>query len=131
MRVKPFAFAAFAALSPFTPVSADEQTSTLSELQAIMQRHIDSQLIDGAIQNLNLRSGKVSLYYPIETHSMVMAIGDDYILCTDLATAEGTKVPVDIYVTETEGGFRVYQTEINNREPLEKLIKADLVERIR
>ena len=121
----------FALIITISPVDADEKTSLLSELQVSMQRHIDSQLINGAIHSLDLETGELSLFYPIETHSMVMAIDDDFILCTDLATLDGTKVPLDLYVTRTDDGFRVYQTEINNREPLEQLVKANRVERIR
>jgi len=131
MHAKVFVFFGFAMAAIVGPVNADETAGTLSQLQVVMQRHIDSQLIDGAIHQRDLENGKVVRYYPVETHSMVMAIGDDYILCTDLKTTDGNSVPVDIYVTRSNGTFRVFQTEIDNREPLEDLIRAKLVERIR
>ncbi len=110
---------------------ADKDAADLAALQVVMQRHIDSQLIDGALHHLDLETGQVVRYYPTEAHAMVMAIGDDYILCTDLASTDGASVPVDFYVTPTDDGYRVYQTEIDNREPLRALIGKNQVERIR
>lgn len=120
-----------AGLSASGAALADKDAADLAALQVVMQRHIDSQLIDGALHHLDLETGNVVRYYPTEAHAMVMAIGDDYILCTDLASTQGASVPVDFYVTPTDDGYRVYQTEIDNREPLRALIDKNQVERIR
>jgi|SRR6056297_1404513 len=120
-----------AAFIMHSPALADNTTDLIAELQLTMQRHVDQSLIDGAIQRRDFETGDVIRYFPIDTHSMVMAMGEDYVLCLDLTTENGSSAPVDFYITETDSGFRVYQTEINNREALENLMSAGRVERIR
>lgn len=113
------------------PVLAQDDTAKIAELQVVMQRHIDSILIDGAIRSVDFETGNFQDFYPTGAHTMVMGLGTDYVLCSDLTTKEGASVPVDFYITETASGFSVYQTEIDNRAPLQSLIKQGLVERIR
>jgi hypothetical protein len=115
----------------FSTARADQSVTLLAQLQTVMQRHIEGQLIDGALRVRDLSSGDISLYYPTERHSMVMSIDEDYILCTDLVSESGESVPVDFYVTSAGDDYFVYQTEINNRRPLEALMKKNLVERLR
>lgn len=128
MRLQSLAFASFLSLSP---ALADDATDLIAELQMTMQRHVDQSLIDGAIQRLDFETGDMVRYFPNDTHSMVMAMGEDYVLCLGLTTENGSSAPVDFYITETGSGFRVYQTEINNREVLENLMRAGRVERIK
>ena len=115
----------------FSTARADQSVTLLAELQTVMQRHIEGQLIDGALRVRDLSNGDVSLYYPTERHSMVMSIDEDYILCTDLVSESGEAVPVDFYVTSVGDDYFVYQTEINNRRPLKALVEKNLVERLR
>ena len=115
----------------FSTARADQSVTFLAELQTVMQRHIEGQLIDGALRVRDLSSGDISLYYPTERHSMVMSIDEDYILCTDLVSESGESVPVDFYVTSAGDDYFVYQTEINNRRPLKALMKKNLVKRLR
>lgn len=128
MRLISLVFGGFVACSS---ALADEKTDLIAELQLTMQRHVDQSLVDGAIQRRDFETGEVVRYFPIDTHSMVMALDEDYVLCLDLTTENGSSVPVDFYITETGSGFRVYQTEINNREVLENLMKAGRVERVK
>ena len=115
----------------FSTAKADQSVTLLAQLQTVMQRHIEGQLIDGALRVRDLSSGDISLYYPTERHSMVMSIDEDYILCTDLVSESGESVPVDFYVTSAGDDYFVYQTEINNRRPLKALMKKNLVKRLR
>jgi hypothetical protein len=115
----------------FSTARADQSVTLLAQLQTVMQRHIEGQLIDGALRVRDLSSGDISLYYPTERHSMVMSIDEDYILCTDLVSESGESVPVDFYVTSEGDDYFVYQTEINNRRPLKALMNKNLVERLR
>jgi hypothetical protein len=115
----------------FSTARADQSVTLLAKLQTVMQRHIEGQLIDGALRVRDLSNGDVSLYYPTERHSMVMSIDEDYILCTDLVSESGESVPVDFYVTSAGDDYFVYQTEINNRRPLKALVEKNLVERLR
>ena len=114
-----------------SPALADDTTNLIAELQITMQRHVDQSLTDGAIQRRDFETGDVVRYFPVDTHSMVMTLGEDYVLCLDLTTEDGSSAPVDFYITQTDSGFRVYQTEINNREVLENLMRAGRVERLR
>lgn len=123
--------AVLAAVMLAKPSHANETAVDLANLQVIMQRHIDSQLIDGAMHKIDFEDGTITEYYPTEAHPMVMAFGDDYILCTDLASKGGDAVPVDFYLTEADGTYRVYQTEIDNRQPLRGLMDKGLVKRVR
>jgi hypothetical protein len=115
----------------FSTARADQSVTLLAKLQTVMQRHIEGQLIDGALRVRDLSNGDVYLYYPTERHSMVMSIDEDYILCTDLVSESGESVPVDFYVTSAGDDYFVYQTEINNRRPLKALVEKNLVERLR
>ena len=128
MRLVSLVFGGFFA---FSSALADEKTDLIAKLQLVMQRHVDQSLIDGAIHRRDFETGEVVKYFPIDTHSMVMALDEDYVLCLDLTTESGSSVPVDFYITETVSGFRVYQAEINNREVLESLMKTGRVERVR
>lgn len=128
MHLRAFLCAAFIFHSP---ALADDTTDLIAKLQLTMQRHVDQSLIGGAIQRRDLETGEIIRYYPIDTHSMVLAMGEDYVLCLDLTKENGSSVPVDFYITEASDGFRVYQTEIDNRKALEDLVRAGRVERIK
>jgi len=101
-----------------------------TDLQVTMQRHIESSLVDGAITSLNMESGALEPLYPTEAHPMVLVGRDFFVLCSELKSADGRQLPVDFYVTETEDGFRVFHTEIDNREPLNKLMADNRVNRL-
>ena len=93
-------------------------------LQAIMQHHVQKNLVDGVYPNVKLKNGKVSDLAPTKSHAMVVAIGGGYVLCTDFRDSEGQSVNVDFYITSKNGRFMVFQTEIDNRAPLNKLIAS-------
>ena len=63
-----------------SPALADDTTDLIAKLQLTMQRHVDQSLIGGAIQRRDLETGEIIRYYPIDTHSMVLVMGEDYVL---------------------------------------------------
>lgn len=105
-------------------VSMDDKVA----LQAAMFSYIDNQSIDGVIPHVRLDSGEIVDLVPTKAHPMVLKFGDDFVLCTDFRDPEGKFVNVDFYLKRREGTFAVFQTEINNRGPLENLMKKGVVE---
>ena len=104
-------------------VSMDDKVA----LQAVMASYIESHLVDGIIPHVLLDKGEVVSLVPTKAHPMILTMGDDYVLCTDFRAEDGTFVNVDFYVARAETGFVIYQTEIGNRAPLEKMMEAGKV----
>lgn len=93
------------------------------ELQASMLQHINAMTIDGVIPYVSLSDGSIADLVPTKAHPMILSFGDKYVLCTDFRNPEGEFVNVDFYLTKNEDRYVVFQTEINNREPLNKLME--------
>lgn len=109
------------------PASADEDARISAELQVAMQRHIDRSLVNGAILDIDLETGQLLELYPTTAHPMIMVGDGYYVLCADLATADGAQYEVDYYLAETERGFRVFRTEVDNRSVLRGLMGSGQV----
>lgn len=111
------------------PAFAEDSSSVKIKLQASMQRHIDRNLIDGAMMILDFEAGTLRKFYPTKAHTAVLEGNGYYVLCADVTSEDGTSVPVDYYLIETPRGFKVFRTEISNRRPLMALMKAGDVQR--
>lgn len=108
----------------FTSMSAAGQgTVDKARLQAAMQQHIERNLVDGAILHLNTETGVVRPLYPTQAHPMVIAMGDYFVLCTDLRDKTGIAMPLDLYMAPRGRSFAVFHSEIGNRAPLMTLMK--------
>ena len=57
---------------------------------------------------------------------MILSMGDHFILCADFRTGSGTAVNIDFYVARNQDGFVVFDTVIDNREPIQRLMSAGL-----
>jgi len=114
-----------------TVARADTLIERVSDLQVIMQQHIEKTKIDGALLYLNFNSGTIERLYPVEAHPMIIEIEGGYVLCADLAREDGSTVPLDVYIVEDGGDMVVFDTIVANRAPLAKLIKAGKATRIR
>ncbi|MEM7670383.1 MAG: hypothetical protein AAF317_14795 [Pseudomonadota bacterium] len=111
------------------PAIAEDSSNLKIKLQASMQRHIDRNLVEGAMLMVDFTSGGLTKYYPTKAHPTVLA-GDGYfVLCADVWSADGASVPVDYYLVETQRGFKVIRTEVSNRGPLMAMMKAGDVRR--
>lgn len=104
-------------------ISMEEKVS----LQASMHQHIDAMTIDGIIPHVSLADGTIADLVPTKAHPMILTFGDKYVLCTDFRDKDGKFVNVDFYLTKNGEKYVVFQTEINNRDPLEKLMKSGKV----
>lgn len=106
-------------------------TSEKAVLQAAMQRHIDSQLVDGVVLDLDLETGEVTKLYPTKAHPMILKMGDNFVLCVTLNDTSGNKSLADYYMAPQGAEFVVIRTEINNRDALKNLMKAGVVKRLK
>ena len=104
-------------------ISVEEKIS----MQATMLQHIDRMTIDGVIPHVSLKDGTVVDLVPTKSHPMVLSFDDKFVLCTDFRDPEGKFVNIDFFLTKSAGEYVVFQTEINNREPLRQLIKSGKV----
>jgi hypothetical protein len=93
-------------------------------LQAAMTQHIEATVINGVIPYVQLSDGKIVDLVPSKAHPMILTFGDKYVLCTDYRDPEGRFVNVDFYIAERNGEFIVFQTEIDNRAAVERLVKS-------
>ncbi len=100
-------------------------------LQAVMNQHIEHSIIDGIIPHVNLSNGDIVDLVPTKSHPMILSFGENYVLCTDFRDPKGEFINVDFYVTKKTGQYVIFQTEINNRDPLKKLMKAGKVAMIK
>ena len=110
---------------------ARDTTMLKAELQVAMQRHLDRNTINGALPFMNLETGKVEQLYPTESHPMILTMGDSFVLCADLRSADGTKRILDLYLTPAGAQYRIIRTEIDNRKPLKALMAAGIAKRLK
>ena len=126
--LKQLAITLFLVVAINTPQSA--KATTINDkvaLQAAMTAHIEASLIDGVMPHVELSAGTLVNLVPTKAHPMILSFGENYVLCTDFRDPKGEFVNVDFYVTRKDDRFVVFQTEINNREPLKQLMGAGKV----
>lgn len=103
-------------------VFAADTTSIKTALQASLQRDLQRSLINGALTHIDLATGEVQEFYPTDTHPMIVAVGDHFVMCSDMMAKDGSTRPVDFYMVSDGRGYRIFRTEIGNREPLMALM---------
>lgn len=109
--------------APF--VAMAEQTLSIGDkaaLQAVMQHYIDRQLVGGAFLQMDFETGKVRKLHPVSAHPMILHLGKHFVLCADFRDDDGQSVNIDFYIARKENRHIVFQTVVDNREPLMKLI---------
>lgn len=110
-----------------TSMSANaEGTVDKARLQAAMQQHIQRHVVDGAILHFDANTGEVRPLYPTKAHPMVITMGDHFVLCTDLRDKSGKEMPLDLYMARNGRSYVVFHSEINNRTPLQRLLKKGI-----
>ena len=115
-----------AMVTPVHAVSEGDRTA----LHAAMLQHIDRQAVNGTYLHMNLANGAVETYVPAKAHPMMFEFGEHYVLCTDFKDKDGKNAMVDFYVAKRGKGYAIFQTEINNRTPLMKLMDSGKVKAI-
>lgn len=99
-------------------------------LQAVMQRHIERILVDGAVLHIDPEDGTVERLYPSQTHPQVLKADGYYVLCVDLKGADGAARPADFYIAPQGAGYVVFKTAIDDRALLRKLMADGRVARM-
>ena len=110
-----------------------EQTIGISEkamLQVSMQRHIDRRLVEGAYLHMDMKTGDVQELHPATAHPMILKMGKYFVLCSDFRDKEGKSVNIDFYLARRGASFIVFQTLVDDRKPLVRLMKAGKVSRV-
>ncbi|MFT5487615.1 MAG: hypothetical protein ACI9JL_001859 [Paracoccaceae bacterium] len=94
-------------------------------LQATMQRHINSRLIDDAYLHLNRTTGRVRKLYPVSVHPVILQIGRYFVLCADFRDRNGKNANIDFYLARRNGGYIVFQSVVDDRRRLELFRKTN------
>lgn len=61
---------------------------------------------------------------------MIFAMGEYFVLCTDLAARDGSRLPLDLYLATNGQRYTVFRAEVANRKPLQQLMWDGIVRRI-
>lgn len=110
---------------------AKDVSERLVDLQFAMKTHIEQSLIEGKYIRVNFETGETISLYPVNAHPMVFSLRENYVLCSKFTDDAGAAYLADFYLKPTDGGYEVFQVEIDNREPLKNLIKSGLATRIK
>lgn len=102
-----------------------------ARLQAAMQQHIERHTVNGAMLHFDPESGMVKPLYSTQVHPMVIAMGDYFVLCVDLRDKAGNAMPLDLYMARKGRSYIVFHSEIDNRVPLQRLMKKGLAKPLR
>lgn len=93
------------------------------KLQTAMMTHIDAVVVDGAYTYVDTENDRLATVYPANVHPFVLAVGDDYFVCSEMISEAGDTVTADFLVRNIGGSYRVVQMIINDREAVEGAIK--------
>ena len=96
------------------------------QLQAAMQLSIKRNLVGGQYLYFDEARASVVKLFPVQAHPMILTMGPHFILCSDFRNADGKKINVDFYVARAGEKFVVFDTVIDNRKPIQKMMKAGL-----
>ena len=97
-------------------------------LQSAMQQHVETSMVGGAFLHLDAVSGDVRPLHPDEAQPMIIRMGKYFVLCAGFRDGDGKRVNVDFYLAPCEKSFVVFQSLIENRAVLRKLMrKGDAV----
>lgn len=125
--IRGFALAATLAFAmvhgPFAAAATDALTTAdRVALQSTMAQYIEQHTVGDAFLHVDMRTGKVEKLYPSTQHAMIVKLNNVIVLCADLRTKDGHNVNADFYATRDNGQFVIFQTEIDNRAPLQALL---------
>ncbi|MDX1402238.1 MAG: hypothetical protein R3245_09975 [Kiloniellales bacterium] len=98
-------------------------------LQAAMQRHIDRNLVNGVFLYLDTTNGEVRDLYPSKAHSVILRMGDYFVLCSDFRDKDGKSVNVDFYLARDGDRYVVFHSAIDDRRILKGLLSEGKAER--
>ena len=94
-----------------------------ANLQAVMQTHIERNLVNGALLQLDEATGVFRELFPAAPHPKIMAIGKYYYLCADFRDAEGKDVMVNFLAAKDDDRYVIFHTIFGEDHELEKRIE--------
>ncbi|MFO1033440.1 MAG: hypothetical protein U1E15_04925 [Hyphomicrobiales bacterium] len=121
---KHWRFLALAALlATAAPASAGSvNDADMVALQAAMQSHIDSTLVDGAVLSIDQSTGDITKLYPGKAHPKLMIMGDKYVLCANFMDEAGNMVMGNFYMARNGSQFVVFASTFGPDALLERLM---------
>ncbi|NDV01236.1 hypothetical protein [Pseudoroseicyclus tamaricis] len=108
------------------PALAEISAEMRVALQGAMLSYVDSVLVDGAYTYLDPTADEMRTVYPANVHPMIVTVGDDYFVCSEMVTETGEQVTADFLVREVEGEWTVVQALLNDRASLETAMSKDM-----
>lgn len=121
-------------MTPFTgSVVSAAQVTGIGEktlLQVGMQKHIDDHLVDGVYLHMKKDTGEVRELHPVKAHPMILQMGKFFVLCSHFKDKDGKEANVDFYMARRGNSYVVFQTLVDDRKPLQRLMKAGKVTRL-
>lgn len=97
------------------------------QLQAAMQKSISRQLVDGQYLYFDAGKDTVVTLYPVQAHPMILQMGPHFILCSDFRNEAGKDVNIDFYITRRNSSFVIFDTKIDQRQTIQRMMKAGAV----
>lgn len=92
-------------------------------LQAALQSHIDVNLVDGAMLQMDA-SGSIDTYFPLRNHPKIMTAGDFLVMCADFVDSAGNPVMANFYVKSSAGQYVFFDATFGADPALEALMKS-------
>lgn len=80
-----------------------------------MLSYTDSILDEGAYSYIDTEEDVLKTVYPAQVHPFIVKFGDDYFLCSEMVTDDGTTVTADFLIRRIEDAYRVVQLILDDR----------------
>ena len=100
----------------------DVSTETKLVLQDLMNQFIDDLSVDGKMIYIDTKLEKLNTLYFSTAHPMYISHEGNFFLCTSGYDENGEEHLVDFYAQEVEGGFKIVDVSVDNRETTKKIL---------
>ena len=100
----------------------DVSTETKLVLQDLMNQFIEDLSVDGKMIYIDTKSEKLNTLYFSTAHPMYVPHEGNFFLCTSGVDENGEEHLVDFYAKEVEGGFKIVDVSVDNRETTKKIL---------
>ncbi len=82
----------------------------LVKLQTVMQTHIDTNALNGALLRFDVETKQVSEMFATKAHPKIMTLGKHFVMCADFVDAQGKKLMGNFYIAQEAERFVVFNT---------------------
>ena len=112
------------------PAKAKLSLGDKALLQSVMQQYIDKSLVGGAFLHLDAASGGVRPLHPDAAHPMILRMGKYFVLCAVFRDVDEKAVNVDFYLAPQGRSYVVFQSLVEDRTVLARLMKNGGAKRV-